>query len=64
MMRTIKLDLTDIKLFEGSNDDVFIVTRDSLKDLYLEGAYEATYREGYRRTEFLGREVRLGEASV
>lgn len=53
------------RLFEGRDDDLFLVTRDALKDLYWDGIFidEQDYG-GYGRVTFEGKVVEDGQAPM
>ena len=53
------------RLFNGKDDDEFVVTRDALKDLYYDGIFAGEQDDGdYGKVTFEGEVVEDGEASM
>ena len=52
-------------MFNGKDDDVFLVTRDVLKDLYYDGIFVGEQDDGYySRVTFEGKMMKDGQAPM
>lgn len=55
----------EYRLFNGKDDDVFLVTRDVLKDLYYDGIFVGEQDDGYYgRVTFEGKMMKDGQAPM